>query len=226
MMSNRNFILGILIFYFLGAGYYVYVKKDKQIVSLQETTSSRSNEYGLNPRDPFATFPFQKGRIFQLSSHLPSPKFLYNEGDYSYYIYILRETEGWVPIVREATSTKESSGRAGEYTGVMFDIYYKFSPNKHRLAFVDIPDRLSGAKERLCVAQINPKIIRCVGPASLDETFINDYGDFGQPAMNGRWINDFAFEADVFRIIEQSNMPGEMGYKNPTEIVRTQRVTI
>lgn len=227
MMTNRNFIIGILVFYFLVGGYYVYIKKDMQIVSPQETTApSRSNEYGLNPRDPFASFPFQKGRIFQLSSHLSPPKFLYSEGDYFYYIYILRETEGWVPIVRESTSTKESSGRSGEYTGVMFDIYYKFSPNKHRLAFVDIPDRLSGAKERLCVAQIYPKIIRCVGPDSSDETFINDFGDFGQPAMDGRWINDFIFEADVYKTIMQSNTPGEIGYKNPTEIIRTQRVTI
>ena len=237
--SYKGFIapllLALIALLLVGGGAYVYVQKNQ---SANATPTIETAPAQVTPvqtvKEINTSNLFSKEINIQDYSYIP-PEFLYRDGDYSYYIY-LRGTEGSMPIVKVSDTMKE-------YTGVRSAFYYSFSPNKHRMAFVNarlidtsvsslgqdsyLLDKdaymLLEKKEGLCLVQIDPKVIKCVSLTSPNETFINGFGDFGEPFMNSKWLDNSTIEVSVYK--KPAITQAVQGYSPPIEIVRTQIIT-
>lgn len=147
------------------------------------------------------------------SSFYATPKFLYKDGEFSYYIYP-RETEGLSPIARESTISKE-------FTGLSTGWHYAFTPDKHWMVFADYR---SDNKEGLCTVRISPPITKCIGLVSPDETFVRSEGDMGEPLIKIKWLNESTFEINVYKRATKEQVVS--GVYELTEVIRTQKINL
>lgn len=135
-------------------------------------------------KDYFDEYGFPKKIDLKAFSY-STPELLFKEGDYTYSIYV-RETEGNMPIVKESSTTKE-------YIGLTIGWQDIQSLDNHKFIYA------SGIEEKICMAQIEPKIVQCVSPVKSDETFIYRGGNYDESFVDGKWLDNDTFEYSVFK---------------------------
>lgn len=112
---------------------------------------------------------------------------LYSEDGYTYATYAKPAGGTIWPIIRESSTTKESTGL---YSGG------DFSPNNHRYIWASFQDYASGG---FCFVQINPVSMTCIVPSNSTETFLTDAGPAEGQFVDGEWIDDTHYKFNVYK---------------------------
>lgn len=225
---NKKIIIGVLVVLFLIVGFlYIDLKmvnKENHIITPPTQTAAveispvvfgnkNVKEKIPQPEDMDTRrksvdeygFPIVLDKRYRYESD----SFLYKENDFEYALYTA-ETEGGAPIVKVSSSTSE-------YTGLFFNsVFDILSPNKHSFAFV-----MYEKNARLCIVQIDPKLIKCVLPTNSNTSLNRVGGNYDEPYAVGKWLDNSTFEYSVFN----KDSPEDWGAKDNSPVLRTETIS-
>ncbi len=199
MSTTQKTLVSLFIISISAAGFWhlFSVKQGKNVLplplSVEESTSSNTQTFqqqrptkdqqDVEIAASVDEYGFAKTIDLSLYAHSEA-KFLYKEGGVTYTIGIW-ETEGNMPIIQESSAGKI-------YTGLMIGFQDDLSPDNHRFVFAPY------WQEKICMAQISPKVIKCMSPDASSKTFTKRVGDYDVAAVDGVWLDNTTFEFSVF----------------------------
>lgn len=169
---------------------------------LRSSETAASNQTDFDPLITYDEYSFPTSVHMEKYTY-NEPILLYEKNGYKY-VQLVNETAGAKPIAEISPSLER------RYLGItLFPDIDKLSPDKHKYTYIGYGD------ERVCIVQISPKSIKCIQPASPNETYVARGGDYDVPYVDGKWIDNNTIEFSVFAKEASSYLPGVHDTSHP-----------